>query len=84
MHVGELLKLENKGYLLIAFHVGNEKMYIDEFFGKKAKMEFTFFDPDEIVTMLKKVGFEIEEVIIRHPYKDIEHQSKKAYITAKN
>jgi len=75
--------LKSGGYLLISFHIGSKKIQLDEFFGEKMEIDFVYFETDEIIEILKKVGFEIEEVIIRYPYKNVEHQSKRAYITAK-
>jgi ribosomal protein S18 acetylase RimI-like enzyme len=32
---------------------------------------------------LESAGFEVEDLIIRYPYKDVEHQSRRAYIFAR-
>ena len=71
------------GILLISFHLGQETIHLEEFFGQKVlPVDFMFFHQDEIVAMLKNGGFEIDEVITRTPYKDVEYQSHRAYIFA--
>jgi hypothetical protein len=36
-----------------------------------------------MIEHLKAAGFEIEEVIEREPYPEVEHQSRRAYIFAR-
>ena len=45
---------------------------------------FHFFGTEEMKGYLRTAGFEIEEVIERDPYPDVEYQSRRAYIFAKN
>jgi len=70
------------GVFLISFHLGTETVHLEELYGKKVKLDFMFFHQDEIVNMLKDTGFEVDEVIIRYPYRDVEYQSKRAYVFA--
>ena len=71
------------GILLISFHLGQETIHLEEFFGQKVPpVDFMFFHQDEIVAMLKNGGFEIDEIVTRTPYKDVEYQSHRAYIFA--
>jgi SAM-dependent methyltransferase len=71
------------GKLLISFHVGEDTMHLDEMWGETVSMDFTFFTPDEMGGYFEAVGFEIEETIERPPYKDVEYESRRAYIFAK-
>jgi hypothetical protein len=46
-------------------------------------LEFIFLNVDEVLELLINCGFEIIESIVRYPYKDVEHQNKRAYIFAR-
>lgn len=46
----------------------------------ESEVEASFFRPDEVAGHLRAAGFEIEEIIEREPYPDVEHQSRRAYI----
>jgi len=46
-------------------------------------LDFHFFRPEEMADSLRAAGFEIEEIVEREPYPDVEHQSRRAYIFAK-
>ncbi|MCA1593164.1 MAG: methyltransferase domain-containing protein [Acidobacteria bacterium] len=71
------------GLLLLAFHVGAETIHLEEWWGERVSVDFRFFQPDEMTAHLKSAGFEVEEVIEREAYKDVEHQSRRAYIFAR-
>ncbi len=68
------------GLLLLAFHVGDETLHLDEWWGQRVSVDFHFFRPDEMVSYLKAGGFEIEVLVEREPYPEVEHQSRRAYI----
>ncbi len=68
------------GRLLLAFHLGDETIHLDEWWGMKVSVDFFFFRSSEMTCFLKDAGFEIEEVIERDPYPEVEHQSRRAYI----
>lgn len=71
------------GLLLVAFHIGDDLVHLDEWLGHRVCIDFYFFRSDEMAGYLKSAGFEIEEVIERDPYPDVEHQSRRAYIFAR-
>jgi SAM-dependent methyltransferase len=82
--LGELRRvLRPDGLLLLAFHIGDETVHLDEWWGQKVSVDFYFFRPDEMAGYLGAAGFEIEEIIEREPYPDVEHQSRRAYIFAR-
>jgi SAM-dependent methyltransferase len=70
------------GILLLAFHIGDDSIHLDEWWGQKVCVDFFFFRSDEMATYLREAGFAIEEIIERDPYPDVEHQSRRAYIFA--
>jgi len=71
------------GILLLAFHIGDDAIHLEEWWGQKVCVDFFFFRSDEVATYLRGAGFAIEEIIEREPYPDIEHQSRRAYIFAR-
>jgi len=71
------------GVLLLAFHIGQEAMHLDEWWGEPVSLDFFFLQPEEIAGHLRAAGFAVEELIERAPYPDVEHQSRRAYIFAR-
>lgn len=71
------------GVLLLTFHIGQEIIHRDEWWGKEVSLDFIFFETEEMKDNLSKAGFELEEVIERDPYPDVEYQSRRAYIFAR-
>jgi SAM-dependent methyltransferase len=83
--LGELRRtLRPGGLLLLAFHLGDETLHLDDWWDRKVCVDFFFFRSAEMAGYLTSAGFEIEEIIEREPYPpDIEHQSRRAYIFAR-
>lgn len=71
------------GILLLTFHIGQEIKHLDEWWGKEVSLDFIFYETEEMKEQLKMVGFELEEVIEREPYSEVEYQSRRAYIFAR-
>lgn len=71
------------GMLLLAFHIGEDSIHLDEWWGQRVSINFFFFQHEEIADDLRAAGFEIEQMIEREPYPDVEHQSRRAYIFAR-
>ena len=79
----EMLRaLRPGGVLLLAFHLGEGTLHLDEFFGIPVCIDFLFFQTGEVVGYLESAGFVIEKVIERDPYPEVEHPSRRAYIWA--
>jgi SAM-dependent methyltransferase len=70
------------GLLLLAFHIGEEVVHLDEWWGQQVSVDFLFFRPEEMVGFLGSAGFRVVEVVEREPYPGVEHQSRRAYIFA--
>lgn len=75
--------LKPDGLLLIAFHIGDETRHLDEWWGHPVNVDFHCFRPDEMTVFLRNAGFEIEEVIERDPYPEVEHRTRRCYIFAR-
>jgi SAM-dependent methyltransferase len=71
------------GMLLLAFHLGDDTIHLDEWWGQRVSVDFFFFRSDEVAGYLRAAGFEIEEIIEREPYPEVKHQSRRSYIVAK-
>jgi SAM-dependent methyltransferase len=82
--LGELRRvLRPGGLLLVAFHIGEETIHLDEWWGQKVCVDFFHFRCEEVAECLRAAGFEIEDIVERDPYPDVEHQSRRAYIFAR-
>ena len=71
------------GRLLLTFHLGQRDLHIAEWWNKPVSLDFYFFETIEMKDYLAQAGFELEEVIERDPYPDIEVQTRRAYIFAR-
>jgi SAM-dependent methyltransferase len=71
------------GVLLLAFHIGDDTIHLDEWWGQKVCVDFFWFHSDEVAGHLHSAGFEIEEIIERDPIPDVEYQTRRAYIFAR-
>ena len=75
--------LEPGAVLLLAFHIGNDTVHLDEWWDKQVNVDFHFFQPQAMAGYLAAADLRVEEIIERDPYPDVEHQSRRAYIFAK-
>ena len=71
------------GLLLLAFHIGDNVLHLDEWWGQNVSVDFHFFRPEQMRGFLESAGFTVEETIEREPYPEVEHQSLRAYLFAK-
>jgi SAM-dependent methyltransferase len=70
------------GQLLLAFHIGEGSVHVEEFLGRPVALDFAFFRPAVVADALAASGFAGVEVIERDPYPDVEHPSRRAYVFA--
>jgi SAM-dependent methyltransferase len=71
------------GVLLLAFHVGEEIIHLDEWWGQKVSVDFFFLRPQQVAISLQSAGFVVDEIIERAPYPEVEHPSRRAYVFAR-
>jgi SAM-dependent methyltransferase len=83
--LGEMKRvLRPGGWLLLAFHIGDGVLHLDEWWGQQVSVDFHLFRPDEMTGFLKDAGFQVAKIVEREPYPDVEHPSRRAYIFAEN
>jgi len=71
------------GLLLLSFHIGDEVVHLDEWWGRPVSLDFYFFSPHKLTGCLREAGLEVEEVLDRAPYQAVEHPSRRGYILAR-
>jgi len=71
------------GVLLLSFHIGDETLHLDDWWGEKVCLDFFFFRSAEMAGYLTAADFEVEEIVEREPYPEVEHQSRRSYIFAR-
>lgn len=74
--------LEPGGALLLAFHVGNEKQHLAQWWDRKVDLDFYYFRTLDMIVNLQQAGFEQVSTYTRNPYPEIEAQTKRTYILA--
>ena len=74
--------LRESGLLLIAFHIGSEERYRDEWWGHQVDVTFRFFEPGDIIELLQGAGFVVEVRLERLSYPE-EVETKRAYLLAR-
>jgi ubiquinone/menaquinone biosynthesis C-methylase UbiE len=82
--LGEMHRVMRPGApLLLAFHVGDDVVHVDEMFGRRASVDFRFHPVEDVEAALRVTGFGEVEAIVRGPYPDVEHPSRRAYVFAR-
>lgn len=74
--------LKAGGALLIAFHIGDEIVHLQQWWGHAVDIDFVFFSPAEMAGYLSDAELTLVETLEREPYPDVEHQSRRAYLFA--
>jgi SAM-dependent methyltransferase len=70
------------GLLLLVFHIGQDTVHLDEWWGRRVSVDFHFFSSEEMRRYLQEAGFRIVEIIERDPYPSVEYRSRRAYLFA--
>jgi ubiquinone/menaquinone biosynthesis C-methylase UbiE len=77
--------LKPNGIFLFTFHVRKTKstLTIERFFAKDNQLSFYLYTIEEIRKLIKSVGFETIDTITRHPYKEVEYPTTRAYFVVR-
>lgn len=70
------------GRLLLAFHIGDERVHTDELFGEPVDLDFQFHRVEAVQAALAEAGFALRATTVRAPYPGAEHPSTRAYLLA--
>jgi SAM-dependent methyltransferase len=71
------------GLALIAFHVGDEVVHVEDLFGAPVCLDFRFHEPGRVVEALRIAGLTVLEHVEREPYEGVEYQSRRCYLFAR-
>jgi SAM-dependent methyltransferase len=74
--------LKPGGVLLLSFHIGSETVHTQEWWGHTVTIDFNFYQPAEMEAWLAQAGYGRVETLLREPYPEVEHQSRRAYLFA--
>lgn len=75
--------VQSGGGLLLTFHLGADTVHLDEWWGQPVNVDFHFFRAEAMASELEAAGWEIEEIVERDPYPEVEHQSRRVYVFAR-
>lgn len=75
--------LAPEGLVLIAFHIGDEVVHVDDLFGAAVSLDFRFFSPVTVIEELRRSGLLVKEHVEREPYEGAEYPSRRCYLLAK-
>jgi SAM-dependent methyltransferase len=68
------------GWLLLAFHAGDERLHADEWFGRPVSLDGYLFPPDRIAGLLAEAGLAGRAQLLRDPEKAVEAPFRRAYL----
>lgn len=75
--------LRDGGLALLAFHVGDEIVHVDDLFGARVSLDFRFHEPELVMSALREAGFMTLERSEREPYPGVEYPSRRCYLLAR-
>lgn len=70
------------GLALLAFHIGDEVVHVEDLFGAPVSLDFRFHQPDRVVDALRSAGLAVLERTEREPYEGAEYPSRRCYLLA--
>lgn len=71
------------GSALVAFHIGDEVVRVDELYGAPVALEFHFFPSSVVIAALRSAGLAVTEHVEREPYEGAEYPSRRCYLFAR-
>jgi len=75
--------LRSGGWVLLAFHLGNETLHEEQLWGYDVDFDATLFTLPEVVQQLNEAGLVVEKAEERDAYSpEVEYQSRRGYILA--
>jgi SAM-dependent methyltransferase len=71
------------GLSLVAFHIGDQVVHLDDLFGVPVSLDFRFHDPGKVVEALRAARLTVIEHAEREPYEGVEYPSRRCYLLAR-
>ena len=71
------------GLALVAFHIGEQVIHMDDLFGSPVSLDFRFHDPGKVAAELRAARLPVIEHTEREPYEGAEHPSRRCYLLAR-
>ncbi len=71
------------GLVLVAFHIGEETLHVDDLWGEAISLDFRFLMPRDVTVSLQSAGLRVVESVEREPYEGAEYPSRRCYLLAK-
>jgi SAM-dependent methyltransferase len=71
------------GLVMVAFHVGDQVIHVDDLFGARVSLDFHFHTPGKVIEALCAAHLTVIEHVEREPYDGVEHPSRRCYLTAR-
>lgn len=71
------------GLALVAFHIGDQVVHLDDLFGVPVSLDFRFHDPGKVVEALRAAQLTVIEHTEREPYEGAEYPSRRCYLLAR-
>jgi len=75
--------MKDGALILMAFHVGDEVIHVDDLFERPVNLDFRFHQPASVMNALRSQRFTVIESTEREPYEGAEHQSRRSYLLAR-
>jgi len=74
--------LAGQGLMLLAFHIGDQEVHVEDLFGRPVDLDFRFHQPGHVISALQAAGFTVIESVEREPYETVEYSSRRCYLLA--
>jgi SAM-dependent methyltransferase len=70
------------GSALMAFHIGDEVVHVEDLFGAPVDLDFRFHAPEDVMDALRCAKLQVREHVEREPYEGVEYPSRRCYLLA--
>jgi SAM-dependent methyltransferase len=71
------------GLALLAFHIGDQVVHVEDLFGSSVSLDFRFHEPRTVIEALRSAHLKVIEHTEREPYEGAEYPSRRCYLLAR-
>jgi ubiquinone/menaquinone biosynthesis C-methylase UbiE len=75
--------LMRDGSMLVAFHLGDETVHVEDLWGQAVNLDFRFHTSSGVTRALRAADLMVTESVEREPYEGIEYPSRRCYLFAR-